>query len=277
MAKVLTSQAFGLFVREAGGDLPIGSTDTVETGLAALTISLQKLMLGYFDPHLPAPPSQTCYNYVLQLEAAVKGFESVLTDPDGTVVAGSAGVASVCDAAKELSQRYADEGAAAHAEWARPRAELANGQRVLAAGIFAAAAAGATGSLRAGTDGFERVHKVLLEGDGVISKVIPERQDLSTQWKQVDTAWQSFKAASLGSSIAAMAEALSDLNKELDLAVVVYGIPDVPLPPTSPVIFVVTYCSLGALLAGCGCAGCLMFYRNRRKANEVPTNVPSYA
>ena len=61
-AEVLTKQAYGLLIRQSREDLPVNSSNLVQLGLADMTASVRKLMLGDFAPRLPAPPSEAAYN-----------------------------------------------------------------------------------------------------------------------------------------------------------------------------------------------------------------------
>ncbi|CAE7744973.1 GABBR2 [Symbiodinium sp. CCMP2456] len=270
---VLTNQAFSLFVR---GDF----TDSLEEKLADVTKSFQKLMLGYLHPHLPAPPSQTCYNFAIQVESAVNDFRDVMDsiEPSSTVAANKA-TAGVCEAARALAGRYADEAEAAYPEWPRARVELLNWQRALAAQTLAAAAAESGGGLAQATEEFEGVHLVLHDGsqDGAVSEIIPERDDLKRHWKQIDAAWGIFKTETQGQNSEAMLQTLTDLETELLLALPAFGIVDNPTPPNSPWVFVATYSAMTTMLCLCGFTGCCVFYRARRKKVDLQPSVASQA
>ena len=236
-------------------------------------------MLGYLDPHLPAPPSQTCYNFALQVEGAVNDFHDVMDslEPSSTVAANKA--AGVCEAARALAGRYADEAEAAYPEWPRARVELLNWQRALAAQTLAAAAAESGGGLAQATQEFQDVHVILRDGsqDGAVSEIIPEREDLKQRWKQIDAAWAIFKTETQGQNSEAMRQALIDLETELLLALPAFGIVDRPSPPNSPWIFVATYSTMTTMLCLCGISGCCVFYRIRRKKQDLQPSAASQA
>ncbi|CAE7903137.1 GABBR2 [Symbiodinium sp. KB8] len=244
---VLTNQAFSFFVR---GDFP----DSLEEKLADATKSFEKLMLGYLHPHLPAPPTQTCYNFALQVESAVNDFRDVMDsiEPSSTVAANK--VADVCEAARALAGRYADEAEAAYPEWPRARVELLNWQRALAAQTMAAAVAASGGGLAQAIEEFEGMHLVLRDGsqDGAVSEIIPERDDLKEHWKQIDAAWGIFKTETQSQNIEAMLQSLTDLELKLLLALPAFGIVDNPTPPNSPWVFVATYAAMTTMLCLCG-------------------------
>ena len=230
-------------------------------------------MLGYFDPRLPAPPSETSYSLVLQVEVAVLSFHEAAAIPNLRTAASTA--VGVCEAAQVLATRYTQEGVAAHKDWAGARAEVANWQRALAAEALGFAAGEAAGALSEATAEFEAAHRILHDGGGGISEIIPERQDLLQVWREIDAAWAKFKIETQGQNIGSMAASFDELDALLTSAVPLFGIADVPNPPTSPLIFVATYSALGVTLTFCGCAGCFMFYRSRRKAEDHQEGGPS--
>ncbi|CAE7599980.1 GABBR2, partial [Symbiodinium necroappetens] len=269
---VLTNQAFSFFVR---GDFP----DSLEEKLADATKSFEKLMLGYLHPHLPAPPTQTCYNFALQVESAVNDFRDVMDsiEPSSTVAANK--VAGVCEAARALAGRYADEAEAAYPEWPRARVELLNWQRALAAQTLAAAVAASGGGLAQAIEEFEGMHLVLRDGsqDGAVSEIIPERDDLKQHWKQIDAAWGIFKTETQSQNIEAMLQSLTDLELKLLLALPAFGILDNPTPPNSPWVFVATYAAMTTMLCLCGVSGCCVYYRVRRSKADPQLSVASQA
>ncbi|CAE6926418.1 GABBR2 [Symbiodinium sp. CCMP2592] len=263
MLEVSAKKAFGLLIRQDQGDRLGGlDLDLLQTGLKNVTESLEKLLLGGFAPRLPAPSSEAAYNLVLDVEMAVNGFREAAAIPN--LRSAQSGAIAVCEAAETLAKRYMAEGVEAIAGWLGARAEQANWQRALAAEAFGAAAAEIPGALSEATLQFEAVHGRLHD------EIIPERQDLLEVWQEIDLAWASFKIQMEGQSVAAMSSALSELDVVLASSVPMFGMKDVPNPPTAPWMFAAMYGALGVTLTFCGCAGCYMFHRSRRQKVDDP-------
>ena len=238
----------------------------IQTDLAGVRKSLEKLMLGYFAPPLPAPPSQTAFDLVLHVEQAVRNWEAAAV---GTAAITAA--IGVCETAQAVADRYVEDGMAEHSEWEGERVKLVNWQRAQASQVFSAAERGEAQALTRATQSFETAHALLRDGNGKVSPITPERGDLLRQWNQIDVAWARFRAEAESQNVQSMRMALTDLQAALVAAVPLFGVADRPSSQISPWLLVATYCGMGLLLFACGCAGCMIFLRtHRQKTPDVP-------
>lgn len=244
------ASAFILARHGSGAD-----TSALETKVAELWASEQRLMFGSWSPSVAAPPTQALLEEVITtVRPAVASFQEASAGTDVLAVVDAA--ASVFAAAEALRQKYLNGAMEANPNWPGARVGVAVKQVAQASRIHKEALLSLYG-LRTGAvdlqnaiDEFEAAHNQLKDGGGEIDAIIPERQDLLIQWQQVDAAWVAMREEARTvktEEVSKLAAALSSLSAELLAAVPLYSIVDVRDPAAFPWPTAI-YSSLGALL-----------------------------
>lgn len=249
----LSQDAASVFILARHGS----DTDTgaLETKVAELWASEQRLMLGCWHPNVAAPPSQALLEEVIStVRPAVASFQEASAGMDVLTVVDAA--ASVFAASEALRQKYLNGAMEANPNWPGARVGVAVKQVTQASRIHKEALLSLYG-LRTGAvdlqnaiEEFEAAHHQLKDGGGEIAAIIPERQDLLLQWQHVDAAWVVMREEARQvktEEVSNLGAALSSLSTELLAAVPLCGIEDVRDPTAFPWPTAI-YSGLGGLL-----------------------------
>ncbi|CAE7035254.1 unnamed protein product [Symbiodinium sp. CCMP2592] len=252
LGKLSQDAASAFILARHGSD---ADTSALETKVAELWASEQRLMFGSWSPSVAAPPSQALLEEVITtVRPAVASFQEASAGTDVLAVVDAA--ASVFAAAEALRQKYLNGAVEANPHWPGARVGVAAKQVAQASRIHKEVLLSLYG-LRTGAvdlqnaiDEFEAAHNQLKDGGGEIAAIIPERQDLLIQWQQVDAAWVAMReeARTVNTEeVSNLAAAVGSLSAELLAAVPLYSIEDVRDPAAFPWPTAI-YSGLGASL-----------------------------
>lgn len=229
-----------------------------------LDASLRRIMFGSFEPPIAAPSSQEKFDHMLgHLAPAVTNLKQAISGIDITAVL-NAEHQLMLDA-ETLQDQYLTGATTMDAQWPGKRVDVARRQVTLAQKVFTEAALFAydlrssDAELNAAVGNFEEAHLQLRDGGGGLSGImLPERQDLLTQWEQVDGAWQQVRGYLRQEPISRLESAMLQLVAELTKIIPLYAIEDVKDPDAFPWpilaysiigFFILTCCSVMVMCA----------------------------
>ncbi|CAK9009312.1 unnamed protein product [Durusdinium trenchii] len=254
------------------------NTQRLEVLVEDLDTSLRHIMFGSFDPPIAAPPSQEKFDHMLtHLAPEVADLKQAIFGIDVTTVL-NAGDKMMLDA-QTLQDQYLEGLMSADPHWPGKRVDVARRQVTLAQKIMTEAALYAydlrssDAELNAVVTKFEQAHLQLRDGGGGLSEImLPERQDLLTQWEQVDSAWQQVRGYLRTDPISRLESAILQLVAELTKIIPLYAMMDVKDPDTFPWPTLV-YSIIGALILSCCCVMVILPWAlSRRRATKTPHN-----
>mmetsp|Transcript_32402 Transcript_32402/g.74872 ORF Transcript_32402/g.74872 Transcript_32402/m.74872 type:complete len:1525 (+) Transcript_32402:68-4642(+) len=260
----LSQKAVGDFVLAGQGEL---LEDALDIAVGLVNSSLKDLMLGRAEPFLPSQPNQALYDRVLGLEALLGDFVQAIGGD--RVAPMTAAAETLCVSSLALGGKYREAGIVADETWPGMRVEALQSQRVTANKAFNAAVQNAATEMYSRIQEFESRHEQLRTGGDGVGEILPERQDMLSQWDGINAAWSAYRQAmTAGQSATEMTLTLTELEKRIDSAVPVFATPDPVVKEGSPVVFVATYGTMGLILCLSSCLGCYMYYVANHKKKE---------
>ncbi|CAE8648737.1 unnamed protein product [Polarella glacialis] len=272
--RMLSQKASNEFLLVAFANYTRNTTSSYSNDLKAtiteISLSLKKLMFGAGVHNIPAAPTQGMVDYVFTLDGMSSSFIEALEADDVSAVVSKS--ETMLEGTERVMTMLLEAAGKSDPTVPGHRMDIASRQLLLAQTIVKEALLLRLGFHRSRGErldlaiaSFVASQHILHYGGEGLQEVIRQRHDLFYQSYLVDGAWKEFLpqvqdvAEALSNDTAAMHATLLALVEVLDIAVVLYGVLDLYVPPEAPppfpwlaipvVIFVLAFLCSCALLA----------------------------
>lgn len=238
------------------------NSERLDALVLELESTMRRIMFGSFDPPVAAPPTQSLFDHILQkIEPAFQQLiQAVAGDVDETVLRHGQDLTAH---AQSLQEQYFTRAAAADLVWPGQRVHLASSLESQAYQVFQAAVlysydlATSDTALQEAIDRFQLALNQLKDGGpGFAAILMPERQDLMTQWGTVRDAWNQVLAYQASgfqvSDLRKIETTVDNLVLEIQNLLPLLSIEDVKSPDSFPWSAVI-YSIIGFVICSCCC------------------------